>query len=378
MTRSVLISGLLRLAALVSLLGAGGCGYESPNQPGIVIIDPTAPFQVTIGALPGTGAQAGTAAVTARVQNANGAALADVVVTFTTNRGTIAPTSVATGVDGAASTTLAATDTADVTAAVGRLSAHTFVAPLPPTPPLPTPTPAPGPAPTPTPPPPAVFLNVPANATTGVPLVFSVSSSATGVTWNWSFGDGQTAQTTAFSTTHAYATAGTYAVTVSAAGTSSASATITVTDPVVTAPAPLFAATLTCATPGIAGNGTPMVCNVSASYKGATLPASAITSVKWDWGDGDLLRILVNTHAYGNAAPSPCSQIDRDGRRWYGYGHPVASTTIKSSRRAASRTTCTPGTAGATPTSDGVQRVGELSGAALPSSAITFGRLGSE
>ncbi len=305
MTRNGLISGVLRLTALVAMLGASGCGYESPNQPGIVIIDPSAPFQVTIGALSGTGAQVGTAAVTAHVQNANGAGLADVVVTFTTNHGIIAPTSVTTGVDGAASTTLAATDTADVTAAVGRLSAHTLVTALQPNQPTPTPTPAPGPSPTPTPAPPAVFLNVPANATTGVPLVFGVSSSATGVTWIWSFGDGQTAQTTAFGTTHVYATAGTYAVSVSAAGTSSASATITVADPVVATPA-TFTATLSCVT-SVAPS-TQMACSVTAFSKGVALPGTQIARVVWDWGDGNLddneactMSIPVHTHSYTNA-----------------------------------------------------------------------------
>jgi PKD repeat protein len=347
MTKSVLLSGLLRLAALGSLLGAGGCAYESPNQPAVAIVDPTAPFQITIGALPGAGAQAGTAAVTAHVQNVNGASLANVVVAFTTNRGTIAPANVATGIDGAASTTLSATDTADVTAAVGRVSAHTFVTPVAPTPSVPSPTPAPGPAPSPTPPPPAVVLNVPANATTRVPLAFAVSSSATGVTWNWSFGDGETAQTTGFSTTHAYATAGTYVVTVSAPGTSSASATITVTDPVVTAPAPPFAATLTC-TPGNSAN-TNTVCNVSASYKGAVLPSSAIISVRWDWGDGrtdSSTNSLVNTHTYAGVgtftvfANVEANAVDPPGSTVYGQA--AASRKINICPSGSTSTTCNP------------------------------------
>jgi len=224
---------VIRLVSLLALFSSMGCAYQNSVQPSAAGVDLSAPFQVTLGALPGTGSQAGTAAVTARVQNANGAALANVAVTFTTSRGSISPTTVATGVDGAATATLVATDTATVTAAAGKLTAQAFVAPVSPTPPIPTPTPPPAPPPTPAPPTPAVFLNVSGSATTNVPLAFGVSSSATGVTWLWSFGDGASDQTTFFNTTHTYKVAGTYVATVSAVGTSTASATITVTDPVV-------------------------------------------------------------------------------------------------------------------------------------------------
>ena len=57
--------------------------------------------------------------MTARVQNANGAPLANVIVTFTTTRGTMSPAQVATSGSGAATATLTASDTADVTAIAG-------------------------------------------------------------------------------------------------------------------------------------------------------------------------------------------------------------------------------------------------------------------
>jgi PKD repeat protein len=221
------------IASLMALLVSAGCAYDNPVQPIAVGVDLTAPFQVTVGASPGSGAQAGTATVMAHVQNASGAALSNVLVTFTTSRGSIDPSSAATGVDGTATTTLVASDTATVTAAAGMLTAHAFVAAVPPTPAIPTPTPTPPPPPTPAPIPPAVFLNVSGSATTNVPLALGVSSAATGVTWVWSFGDGSTDQTTAFNTTHTYKIAGTYAITVSAVGTSVAGATIVVSDPVV-------------------------------------------------------------------------------------------------------------------------------------------------
>ena len=65
--------------------------------------------------------------MTARVQNANGVALPNVMVTFTTTRGTVSPAQVATSSSGAATATLTASDTADVTAIAGAVSAHTLV-----------------------------------------------------------------------------------------------------------------------------------------------------------------------------------------------------------------------------------------------------------
>ena len=229
---------LFRLAGVLAVLSwAGVCVSEPcPTECGP---------RRSIGTLPSHGrgiagqwCASGHRCRSAHVQNANGVALSNVVVTFATSLGIIAPTAVTTGIDGTATATLAATDPANVTASVGSLSAHTFVAPLAAAPALPTPSPAPGPAPTPAPPTPAVFLNVSASATTNVPLAFGVSSSATGVTWMWSFGDGSTDQTTAFNTTHTYTIAGSYTATVSAVGTAAASATILVSDPVAPKSAP--------------------------------------------------------------------------------------------------------------------------------------------
>src|SRR5439155_481965 len=214
---------LLHLASLLALLSSAGCAYHNPVEPGAAPIDLSVPFQVTLGALPGSGAQAGTATMTARVQNANGAALANVAVTFTTSLGTIAPALVATGVDGRATAMLAATDTADVTATVGKLSAHSLVVVQPPTPPAPTPTPAAVLA--------ATLTCTPGtHGTTGTPTACNVSltyggaalpgSSVTSIAWDW--GDGFTNTTvppTAPVSSRVYVNAGTYTVIATVAAT---------------------------------------------------------------------------------------------------------------------------------------------------------------
>jgi hypothetical protein len=281
---------LAGIAIVLTLLGAAGCAYDNPTQPAPPLPNLSAPAQVSVGASPGTGTQAGTATVSATVQNLNGAALPNVVVTFVTSRGTIAPAQVATGTNGVATATLTSSETADVTASVGTLSAHMLVVSnggsTPPT----------------TPTLPVAFLNVSGSATTGVPVVFSVSSSVSGATWNWSFGDGANDQSTTFAISHAYGRAGTYVATVSSSVTFSSSATVVVTDPTSQPGTPVtgLAASMTC-TP--ATHGTPTPCNVSVTYGGTNLPSANITGVHWDWGDGlpDLTTTPVNTHTYANA-----------------------------------------------------------------------------
>jgi PKD repeat protein len=289
----------LRLAGLIALLGSVGCAYDNPTQPGVRPADPSVPSQVTLGASPGTGTSGGTAIVTARVQNANGAALANVMVTFTTTRGSVSPVQVATSSSGAATATLTASDTADVTAIAGAVSAHTLVIAIPPSGPTPTPTL------------PLAFLNVSGSATVGVPVTFAVSSSAVGATWIWSFGDGASDQSTAFTITHIYNHAGIYTASVSSTSATAANATITVTDPP-PAPTPTptptpgsgLTAVLTC-TPGTHGSATAKTaCNVTLTDGGNSIGGGTVTQVQWDWGDGttvdNLTTVPVNAHIYAN------------------------------------------------------------------------------
>lgn len=280
---------LAGIASVLTLLGITGCAYDNPSQPTPGPIDPRVPAQVTVGAAQGLGTQAGTATVTANVQNANGAPLTDVVVTFTTTRGTISPAQVPTSANGIASATLTANDTADVTASVGQLlSAHTLVVPTS------------GPAPVPAPTLPVSFLNVSGNGTTGVPLLFSVSSSAVGATWTWSFGDGAIEQSTAFSIAHTYGSAGVYTATVSSSAASASSATITVTNSTAPPPPGAFVASMGCP----ASATLVQACNIAVTANGVPLPSASITNVTWDWGDGktDVNQTTpVKTHPYASA-----------------------------------------------------------------------------
>jgi PKD repeat protein len=230
--------------------------------------------------------------VSATVQNLNGAALSNVVVTFATTRGTIAPAQVPTGVNGVATATLTASDTADVSASVGTLSAHTLVVA------------SGGNSPPSTPTLPVAYLNVSGSATAGVPVVFSVSSSVVGATWSWSFGDGANDQSTAFSIAHTYGRAGVYTATVSSSVTTSASATVQVVNPPPDTTPPVtrvLGVTLTCSTAPT--HGTTTACNISVTYNGASLPSAKVFGVDWDWGDGgqDKSSGPVATHNYANA-----------------------------------------------------------------------------
>ena len=292
MTRRVENMKWLRLAGLIALLGSVGCAYDNPTEPSVRPADPSVPSQVTLGASPGSGTSGGTAIVTARVQNANGAALPNVMVTFTTTRGTVSPAQVATSSSGAATATLTASDTADVTAIAGAVSAHTLVIATPPSSTTPTPTL------------PLAFLNVSGSATAGTPVTFSVSSSAVGATWIWSFGDGATEQGSAFSTTHTYTSAGTYTASVSSSSTQASSATIVVTASVVPPPTTStgFAATIACPKTATLAQ----ACNIATTLNGVAQPSSTITRVDWDWGDGQTTQTNgslapVSSHTYANA-----------------------------------------------------------------------------
>jgi PKD repeat protein len=273
-------SGLFIVVATLT-----GCAYHNPTAPTPPPVSDVAPAFLTLSV-----PTSNNGAVIAYVQNAHGAPLSGVVVQFTSTAGDLSPTAAQTAADGRASTTLTASSDARVVATAGALTARATVA-APVTPPVPvTPTPPPGPPPSPAPPPPSVVLNVSSAATTGVSLLFNVSSVATGVTWTWTFGDGATAQTTAYSTSHTYTAAGNYTATVSGSGTPSASATITVTNPPppTTPPATTLVASMACTagTHGLPGVATATTCNLSMTYGGNAVTSGSVTRVDWDWGDG--------------------------------------------------------------------------------------------
>jgi len=206
--------GLLTVAACLSVSGC--LAYQNPTQPAYVPPSTTAPASLTVGAFPTSAGNQST--VSARVQNVNGAPLAGIAVTFASDAGSLSADVGVTGSSGVASTMWTGTGSANLDASTGTLHARTIVVSVPVT----------GPQ---TPQLQLAFLNVSPSATTGVPLTFNVSAGVTGVTWQWSFGDGSTDATTAFSTSHRYTKAGVYTANVSSSSTVAASATITVTDP---------------------------------------------------------------------------------------------------------------------------------------------------
>ncbi len=205
------------LLLTVAGLSLSGClAYDNPVQPAYVPPSTAVPYSLTIGAFPTASGNQST--VNARVQNVNGAPLAGIPVNFSTDAGTLTSDMSLTTANGLATTMWSGSGSANLDATFGTLHAHTIVVSVPATGPT-TPTLQ------------LAFLNVSLSGTAGMPLTFNVSSSATGQTWQWSFGDGATAQTTAFSTTHTYAKSGLYTANVSSTGTVAASATITVVDP---------------------------------------------------------------------------------------------------------------------------------------------------
>ena len=219
-------------------------------------------------ALPASG---GTVQLTALVDDASGNRIAGVPVSFTTDNGLLAQTSVTTDGNGEARTSLTTTATSTVTAAVvggssTRLNASLSI---------------------PVRVGPTVIISTPSvNLLPGVPATFSVTVTAgtSAVrTASIDFGDGggQALSTSGASTaTHTYHSSGTYVVTASAtdaAGeTTKATGSVTVQNVVVTV-------TLT-ASPSTATTATVVEFTASAT----TSPAGAtIERYEWDFGDGN-------------------------------------------------------------------------------------------
>lgn len=270
-------------ALILVVLTAAGCAYHAPDAPTPVTAPPpnSAPASIRLAAA----SRADQAVdVTATVLTADGHFVANVAVSFTASAGTLAPAAATTDANGAARVVLANAGNAVVGASAGAIQASLGVLGSIATPPV-TPGPGPTPTPTPTPSTPTAILNVATNGTVGASLAFGVSAPALGQTWTWTFGDGASAQTTAFSTGHTYTAPGSYTATVAAPGIVAGHALITITDPIVVTPAPVssFVATLNCTA---AAHGSPTGCNVTATYNGTTVPSASFTSVAWDFGDG--------------------------------------------------------------------------------------------
>jgi hypothetical protein len=145
-------------------------------------------------------------------------------------------------------------------------------------------------------------------------ISFVASAGTSIVQADWSFGNGATQRTSRGDTAYAYPAVGTFTarvtVTASDGRTGSNQATVIVrrreTPPPtpeptpIPTPAPTLGLELTC-TPRTAPTLTP--CNVTLSYGGTTLPASHITGLNWDWGDGATTQMVgapdpVEAHLY--------------------------------------------------------------------------------
>ena len=291
-----------------SLLGvvtvrSTACAFNAPTTPTASTSTTTttvsaAPASIRLAASSRTDYQT---SVVATVLTADGHFVAGIPIGFSTAAGTLAPSLATTDAKGSATTIVSTPSNTMVTVTIGAITNSIQVSgasepntgtTVPPT----TPPAPPSVRPTAT-------INVASTSTTGTVVTFGVSAPALGQTWTWSFGDGTTEQTTAFTISHTYATAGTFTATVSAPGVNSGSAVIAVTNPAGTIASTLVAS-LTCTAGTHLGAGTPTstVCNVSATYGGAVVPSASITSVSWDWGDGNTTGTGVSSSRLYNQA----------------------------------------------------------------------------
>lgn len=282
-----------RMRPAVLLLGAflASCAYHSPDAPTPVTVPPsTTPASLRVLSASRTD---GRIDVTAEVLTAAFNVVPSVPVVFTTSAGTFSPATVLTDTNGMAHSILATTDPNDAVTitAAGMATTVTMFAPQP------LPPSVPGAPPTPTPPAPYfVNISVAAAGTIGVPMGFSVGTSApVGTTWFWNFGDGVTAQTSTGATSHTYLAPGVYTASVNGAGTATGTASITVSNPVV-APTPPQTTPLLAATIGCSATN-PTLCNAAATIGGAPIDSSNLL-VGWDWGDGSGTTALSPTGAH--------------------------------------------------------------------------------
>jgi PKD repeat protein len=286
--------------ALLCSVTAVGCvqgssGTSNPVTPTQSAASPQGPASIQLLANTRADSQLD---VFAKVLNAQGGPVSNVLVTFAVDNGTVAPSSATTDATGSAHTIVTSIGKVVVTASAGSLS--TTLATVGGVTAL------------------NVVLGV-SSVTVGTPSSFTAAVSgltpgATATGFAWVFGDTSTDQTTTGSTKHTYAATGTYAasvtVTDSMGRTASSTASATVTDPPVPPPpppppAPSYAVSLTALpTSVVIGASATLTASVT-RQNGAPLP----TNYAWDCdGDGvtDYMTV-VNTQ--------PCT-------------YPLAGTTI--------------------------------------------------
>lgn len=298
---------------LVAAALAASCAYHTPVEPTVIILpSPTVPASIALGAVSGTGANAGTATIIAAVQNADGGRIPKTAVDFVADAGTLSVTHVITNDNGEAQTVLTASAATTVHATAGSVTRQILAAiqPAPPNyPPAPPPViPPPPPPPSPLPPPAPSYGVTMTPTPNSVVSGGSVTLSATATPQNgaptpasfaWDCDGNGTVDFTTTTSSQActYPTVGTFSPKVTVTGGAAVgvgSATVTVT----AQPVPVV--TVNCNTvtwPSITS------CNVSATLNGAAVPSSNITNVDWDFGDTGTATTSNNLAMHAYAAP---------------------------------------------------------------------------
>jgi hypothetical protein len=285
------------------------CAYHAPDAPTPITPNTTTvPFALNLGAAPG--ATAGSTVLTAKVQNGNGAAMSGVVVSFSTDIGTLSPSSVTTTAGQAVSTLTSTSGSASaVTATAGSLSTRLIV-----TTPGTVPVFTPPPPNVPSPPPTLGSLAVTISATSGIvgtSTIFTgnIVNGSGRATVTWDYGDGTAGTTTSATSAHTYGAVGSYLTTALVRDDDGRSASATTVATVTAAPVPpptpaaALAITLTCI-PGTHLT-TATACNVSVTYGGTPVLPSAFTLVAWSFGDGSQSSALLGSHVYPQAGTYP-------------------------------------------------------------------------
>lgn len=298
------VIGVVLLACVVT-----SCGYKLPTEPTTTAV--TAPSLAPASIRVGLSTRGDHRVdVTATVLTRDGHFVPGVLVTFAMDAGSVSPADATTNGNGVAQA-IATPSSANATLTIsgGSLSTTTTITGTPAvlTPPVSTPPP---PVPLPAP-----FVSLqPITTTVGASTLFTIGTYMPGgtaiVRVEWAFGDGATASTNSGTTSHTYTTAGSVTASVTATDTlgrsasNSALVTVNAVPPPPPPPPPVvptLSAELTCA---LATHGQRTDCNVTATYGGAAVMASAITLFRPDWGDGSPQEIRnspLGQHVYQQA-----------------------------------------------------------------------------
>jgi len=269
---------MVRVFVAALSIVAASCAGDPPVTTPSPVPARGEPARLELSATPGVGEHGGTARVQARVQDAFGATLPDVAVTFSADAGAFDAATASTDQNGVAVAALTADPGAvKVRAAAGALSpTETTVVIQPrnvatPLPPLPPPPPEQGP--------PVVPFTV-SIVTNVAPVsnatVFGLSVSAPVAAAAWTFGDGATGSSggTVVTVSHVYTLTNSYPVTVTATDTRGRTAAASTT---VTIPAAAYTVSLAAA-PAAAATGANVVLTATVTPVGAP----AVTAWTWD------------------------------------------------------------------------------------------------